>query len=556
LKATFFILPDLSSFDAIVGLDLLKQAGVSLCLASGHLKWGNEVENVEFQSCTDVNFTNVDGPDAPPLARNAFVKMLCDRKKAFANPNEALPNNTSVVATIRTISEEPIYAKLYPYPMGAADFGNSEIHDLLKDGIIQKSKSPYNNPIWVVDKKGVDESGNRKMRLVLDLCKLNERTIPDRYPMPNISMIPGNLGKARYFTTLDLKSGYHQITLAERDREKTSFSVNGGKYEFRRLPFGLKNAATIFQRTIDDILREQIGKFCYVYVDDVIVLSEDENAHIRHVDWVLKSLHDANMKVSAQKSRFFKKSVSFLGFIVTNNGATTDPDKIRAIQEFPEPKNVFEVRSFLGLSSYYRCFIKDFASIARPVSDILKGENGSVSRHRSKNIQVQFIEQQRLAFQKLRNILASVDVILMYPNYKKAFDLTMDASAYGIGAVLSQEGRPITMISRTLKDREVNYATNERELLAIVWALVIDKRPADVVMAQTSDPQYENQDRIRQAQDKLIARENSSRQDRVFKVGDKVLVKSNRRLGNKLSPLCEEKTVEADMGTMGRTWGG
>jgi len=204
LKATFFILPDLSSFDAIVGLDLLKQAGVSLCLASGHLKWGNEVEKVEFQSCTDVNFTNVDCPDAPPLARDAFVKMLRDRKKAFANPNEALPYNTSVVATIRTISEEPIYAKLYPYPMGAAYFVNSEIQDLLKNVIIQMSKSPYNNPIWVVDKEGVDESGNRKMRLVLDFRKLNERTIPDRYPMPNISMILGNLGKARYFTTLDL----------------------------------------------------------------------------------------------------------------------------------------------------------------------------------------------------------------------------------------------------------------------------------------------------------------------------------------------------------------
>jgi len=226
-------------------------------------------------------------------------------------------------------------------------------------------------------------------------------------------MILGNLGKARYFTTLDLKSGYHQITLAERDREKTSFSVNGGKYEFRRLPFGLKNAASIFQRTIDDILREKIGKFCYLYVDDVIVFSEDENAHIRHVDCVLKSLHDANMRVSSQKARFFKESVSFLGFIVTNNGATTDPDKIRAIQEFPEPKNVFEVRSFLGLARYYRCFIKDFASIARPVSDILKGKkNGTVSRHRSKNIQVQFNEQQRLAFQKLRNIPASEDVIL------------------------------------------------------------------------------------------------------------------------------------------------
>jgi len=168
--------------------------------------------------------------------------------------------------------------------------------------------------------------------------------------------------------------------------------------------------------------------------------------------------------VSVEKSRFFKKSVGFLGFIVTSNGATTDPEKVKAIKDFPEPKSVFEVRSFLGLASYYRCFIKDFPAIARPISDILKGENGTVSRHRSRNISVQFSEAQQQAFQKLRNILASEDVMLRYPDYKKAFDLTTDASAYGIGAVLSQEGRPITMITRTLKDREINYATNEREL--------------------------------------------------------------------------------------------
>ncbi|KAH8280012.1 hypothetical protein KR054_009050 [Drosophila jambulina] len=371
LEATFFILPDLSSFDAIIGLDLLKQAGASLCLVSGHLRWGNGEEKIDFHPCPDVNFTEVYCSDAPPFVRNAFLEMLKTRKKAFANPNEVLPYNTSVVATIRTVSEELIYTKLYPYPMGAADFVNQEIEDLLKNGIIQKSVSPYNNPIWVVDKKGTDDHGNRKMRLVIDFRKLNERTVSDKYPMPNINMILGNLGNTKYFSTLDLKSGYHQIILAERDNTN---------FEFRRLPFGLKNAGSIFQRTIDDILREQIGKFCYVYVDDVIIYSEDEDSHIKHVDWVLKSLHDANMRVSVEKSSFFKK-------------------------------------------------------------------------------------------RKLRNILASDDVMLRYPDYKKAFDLTTDASAHGIGAVLSQEGRPITMISRTLKDREVNYATNERELLAIVWAL-------------------------------------------------------------------------------------
>ncbi|KAH8405452.1 hypothetical protein KR222_004535, partial [Zaprionus bogoriensis] len=138
--------------------------------------------------------------------------MLKFRVNAFADPDEALPFNTSVVATIRTEDEEPIYSKLYPYPMGVADFVDSEVKNLLKDKIIQKSKSPYNNPIWVVDKKGVDEKGNKKKRMVIDFRKLNSKTIADKYPMPNISMILANLGPAKYFTTLDLKSGYHQIT--------------------------------------------------------------------------------------------------------------------------------------------------------------------------------------------------------------------------------------------------------------------------------------------------------------------------------------------------------
>ncbi|KAH8356912.1 hypothetical protein KR200_010467, partial [Drosophila serrata] len=173
--------------------------------------------------------------------------------------NEALPYKTSVVATIMTVIEEPIYAKLYQYPMGAADLVNSEIQELLKNGIIQKSKFPYNNPIWVVDKKGTDEAGNRKMRLVLDFRKFNERTIPDRYPMPNISMILGNLGKAKYFTTLDLKSGYHQITLAERDREKTSFAVNGGKYEFRRLPIKFTCKESLLEELADIIVPKGVN---------------------------------------------------------------------------------------------------------------------------------------------------------------------------------------------------------------------------------------------------------------------------------------------------------
>ncbi|KAH8274700.1 hypothetical protein KR026_002729, partial [Drosophila bipectinata] len=146
-------------------------------------------------------------------------------KKVFSTSNEALTFNTSVIATIRTKSDEPVYSRLYPYPMGAADFVNNEIKELLSNGIIRPSRSPYNSPAWVVDKKGTDDNGIRKKRLVIDFRKLNEQTIADRYPMPSIPMILANLGKAKYFTTQDLRSGYHQIYLAEKDREKTSNQI-------------------------------------------------------------------------------------------------------------------------------------------------------------------------------------------------------------------------------------------------------------------------------------------------------------------------------------------
>nr|ABI48306.1 pol protein [Drosophila melanogaster] len=467
----FFLLDSLNAFDAIIGLDLLTQAGVKLNLAEDSLEYQGIAEKLHYFSCPSVNFTDVNDIVVPDSVKKEFKDTIIRRKKAFSTTNEALPFNTAVTATIRTVDNEPVYSRAYPNLMGVSDFVNNEVKQLLKDGIIRPSRSPYNSPTWVVDKKGTDAFGNPNKRLVIDFRKLNERTIPDRYPMPSIPMILANLGKAKFFTTLDLKSGYHQIYLAEHDREKTSFSVNGGKYEFCRLPFGLRNASSIFQRALDDVLREQIGKICYVYVDDVIIFSENESDHVRHIDTVLKCLIDANMRVSQEKTRFFKESVEYLGFIVSKDGTKSDPEKVKAIQEYPEPDCVYKVRSFLGLASYYRVFIKDFAAIARPITDILKGENGSVSKHMSKKIPVEFNETQRNAFQRLRNILASEDVILKYPDFKKPFDLTTDASASGIGAVLSQEGRPITMISRTLKQPEQNYATNERELLAIVWAL-------------------------------------------------------------------------------------
>ena len=466
----FYLLPELKSFDGIIGFDFLKSINAAIDLGTDKLNYDHGSVKIYVSKCNEISFLKAIPEHIPPNIKDKFVHMIETRAKAFASPDEKLPFNTNILATIRTTDNDPVYVKAYPYPMAAADFVNQEISSWLQNGIIRESRSPYNSPIWVVDKKGFNDLGEKNFRLVTDFKKLNEKTISDRYPIPDISVILSNLGQSAYFSTIDLKSGFHQILLKEEDREKTAFSVNNGKYEYCRLAFGLKNAPSIFQRAIDDVLREHIGKFCHVYIDDVIIFSKTAEQHLLDIQTVLDKLHKANMRVSPEKSTFFKKEVEYLGFLVSEQGIKTCPSKVKDIIDFAQRKTLRGLRSFLGLAGYYRRFIKDYASITKPLTRYLRGENGSIGAKHSKKINIEFDDAANEAFLKVKRILASEDTLLLYPDYKCAFDLTTDASSNAIGAVLSQNGRPITMISRTLAKSEEHYAANERELLAIVWA--------------------------------------------------------------------------------------
>lgn len=468
--STFYLLPQLSTFDGIVGYDFLKEIGAKIDIEKSTLFFTGGQEKLQLVTQKQTNIL-IEDSSVPKEYEKQFNSLISKHEDAFANPNRALTYNTSIKATIRTTTEEPIYTKSYPYPISATEFINSEIQSLLNDGIIQKSCSPYNSPVHVVSKKGVDDNGKQKLRMVIDFRKLNEKTIPDRYPIPDTSVILANLGKSTFFTTLDLKSGFHQILMSKNDRHKTAFSVNNGKYEFCRLPFGLRNAPSIFQRAIDDVLREWIGKCCYVYIDDIIIFSPNAETHLRDIETIITSLQKSGMKISSEKSKFFKDEVEFLGFTVSSLGIKTCPNKVKGILNYKKPETLRSLRSFLGLSGYYRRFIKDYASIAKPLTRYLRGENGLIGTSASKKVNITLDEEASLAFEKLKNILASDDVLLSHPDFNKSFELTTDASANALGAVLSQNGRPITMISRTLSKTEENYATNERELLAIVWSL-------------------------------------------------------------------------------------
>lgn len=362
---------------------------------------------------------------------------------------------------IKTKDEIPVHSKTYRYPYIHKEEVKRQIEEMLNNNIIKPSSSPWSNPVWIVPKKA-DASGKKKWRMVIDYRKINEKTIDDRYPLPNITDILDKLGRAQYFTTLDLASGFHQIEMHPNSIEKTAFSVENGHYGYTRMPFGLKNAPATFQRVMDNVLQGLQGKHCLVYMDDIIIFSSSLQEHITSIKLVFQRLIENNMKIQLDKSEFMHKTVEFLGHIVTPEGIKPNPKKIEAVKDFPIPRTQKDIKSFLGLVGYYRKFIKDFAKITKPMTACLK-KNKKVIHNQD------FVK----SFQLCKHLLIN-DPILQHPDFTKPFILTTDASNYAIGAVLSQgplgKDLPVAYASRTLNPAECNYSTIENELLAIVWA--------------------------------------------------------------------------------------
>lgn len=465
----FFVLPGLKSFDGIIGDDTLKQLEAVIDRKNNMLILAPNIKiNLKEKQSKEVNNIQTDiNPE------NYIKNLLCKYEKLFGPISDSGTIDTSVRAEIRTTSSEPIYTKSYPYPANLRAEVEAQISKMLSDGVIRPSKSPFNSPLWIVPKKP-NSAGERQYRLVIDFKRLNAITIADAYPIPDITNTLASLGESKYFTTLDLTSGFHQIKMKESDIAKTAFSTANGKYEFTRLPFGLKNAPAIFQRMINDVLKPLIGKICYVYIDDIIVFGKSISDHLNNLEQVLSYLDKANLRVNLEKSKFLRTQVNFLGYIINQEGIRADPEKIAAIQKIPPPKNLKELKSFLGLASYYRKFIKDYAKLAKPLTNITRGENAQIKANQSKKVEIHLDDQALNAFKCLKDMLISSD-ILIFPNFEKPFILTTDASNYAIGAVLSQgeigKERPITFISRSLNETEEGYSTIEKEMLAIIWSL-------------------------------------------------------------------------------------
>uniref|UniRef100_A0AAG5DCG3 RNA-directed DNA polymerase n=1 Tax=Anopheles atroparvus TaxID=41427 RepID=A0AAG5DCG3_ANOAO len=392
-----------------------------------------------------------------------LLPVIHSNQGVLLRNNEKLTASNIIKHKIITKDEEPTYTKSYRYPHNLKKDVEEQIKELLENGIISPSNSPYSSPIWVVPKKQ-DASGKKKIRVVIDYRKLNDKTVNDKFPMPQIEDILDNLGKSSYFTTLDLKSGFHQIEMDPLYREKTAFSTPNGHYEFNRMPFGLKNAPATFQRAMNSVLSDLIGRVCFVYLDDIIVIGKDLNSHLKNLSVVLQRLACFNLKIQLDKCEFLRRETEFLGHTITPEGIKPNPDKIRKILEWSLPKTKKEIKQFLGLAGYYRKFIKDYSKITRPLSSCLK-----------KEAKLDVAKEEYLkSFENLKAILSS-DQVLAFPDFEEPFILTTDASNHALGAVLSQiqsgQEKPIAFGSRTLNETEQRYSTTEKEALAIIWAV-------------------------------------------------------------------------------------
>jgi hypothetical protein len=367
-----------------------------------------------------------------------------------------MPPERNVVHPIPLESDaKPSYRPMYRLSPEEKEECEKQVKELLEKGLIQPSSSPWGAPVLFVPKP------NGKLRMCCDFRMLNKQTIKNKFPLPRIDDLLDVLHGKKVFSSLDLQSGYWQIALKPEDMRKTAFNTHFGHFEYKVMCFGLANAPASFQSLMNDIFKDYLGKFVVVYLDDILIFSDTPEQHMHHLQLVLQRLREHKLYAQLPKCDFGLSELKFLGHIIGADGVKPDPDKVKVVQQWPEPTNAAELRSFLGLAQYFRRFIQGYASIVHCLYDLMKP-----------NAIFTFSEKHKKAFELVKSALARAPV-LKNPDFSKPFELWTDASTHGIGSVLMQEGRPIAYESRKLSSAEFNYTTTEQELLAVVHSLKV-----------------------------------------------------------------------------------
>ena len=385
-------------------------------------------------------------------------EIIKKHKKAFSLSKTDLGRTEVIKHSIDTGDAMPVRQQPRRMSTKQKQEVGKLVDDILDDGVISTSKSPWSSPVVLVKKK------DGSVRFCVDYRALNNCTKKCSYPLPRIDDSLDQLSGCGYFSTLDLKSGYWQIPMHEKDKEKTAFTCHKGLFEFNVMPFGLANAPATFQHLMRVVLNGIEWDGVLAYLDDIIVYARTFDEHLRNLDLVLSRLELHGLTLRPSKCTLFKSEVKFLDHIVSKSGVSCDPEKVSCVSNWPIPKSLKEVRQFLGLASYYRKFVKDFAKLAAPMYNLTKKSAK----------QFEWTGECNDAFLCLKSFLTSAPV-LVYPDFSKPFIVDTDASNGAVGGVLSQirDGKehPVAYCSRTLTKCERNYSTTRKELLAVVHAL-------------------------------------------------------------------------------------
>ena len=438
----------------------------------------DDVENSE-EAQTEQQFLgqfSLEDEDLTPDQIKMVHSLLLQYRDIFSKGDFDIGQASAIKHRIDVTNGVPFKQRHRHVPPSMYEEVKNHLQQLLEKGIIKESSSPWSSGVVLVRKK------NGKLRFCVDYRQLNQRTVKDSYALPRIEEITDNLKGSKYFTTLDMRSGFYQVEIEEEHKPLTAFTVGPlGFYQFERMPFGLSNSPATFQRLMERAMGDLNMHECFTYVDDTIVHGRTFEEHLERLRHVFEKVRQNQLKLNPEKCVLFKKKIQFCGHVVTEAGVETDPEKTARIAEWPAPENADQLREFLGFANYYRRYVKGFSTIAKPLTSLLGGKMGKKGKGRRRTAEGapewKWGQDQEEAFNCLKKHLTSPPV-LAYPDYTQPFILHTDASGVGLGAVLCQEQqgqeRVIAYASRGLSQSEKNYPAHKLEYLALKWA-VTDK---------------------------------------------------------------------------------
>lgn len=421
----------------------------------------SKTENDKFNKKRINELKNALIQNFPEHISNKLLPLCLEFADVFHTSTDKATVNNFYNTTLNLKDDGTVYVKNYRLPHSQKSEINKQVNKLLEDDLIEYSKSNYNSPLIIVPKKS--NNNEKKWRMCVDYRLLNKKLIPDKFPLARIDEIHDSLGRAKFFSIMDLHAGYHQIPLDENSKPLTAFSTDAGFFQWKVLPFGINIAPASFSRMMTLAFSRLSPERILIYMDDLIVMGYTEEKHLENLRMVFETCRKYNLKLNPVKCQFFRTEVTFLGHKCTTNGLLPDESKIMAVKKYPIPNDKDSAKRFIAFVNYYRRFIQNFAELARPITHLTK-----------KRVDFVWTDECQTCFEKLKNAILSPQ-ILKYPDFDKKFKVTVDASQYACGGVLTQEhddiDHPITFISKTFKKGEINKSTIEKELLAIHFAI-------------------------------------------------------------------------------------